>query len=84
MPDYTFPNLNSKVSIKSPKVRIVNVNDHNNGTASIDIELSVANAPQGQAPNFGVTFTGFTYTGDQPMKVDVEAWVENELIKYKS
>ena len=82
MANYKFEYLNSAASINNPKINITNIS-YSDGVASVDISLSVANAPQGQAPSFGVTFEGFTYTGDEPKTEDIEAWVQTELIKHE-
>lgn len=81
MANYKFSNLNSNVSIKNPKIKIGNIS-YNEGVANVDVSLSVSNAPQGQAPNFGVTFTGMSYAGDEPTKAEIDTWVADELKKY--
>jgi hypothetical protein len=82
MANYKFEYLNSAASIKNPKIKITNIS-YGNGLASVDVSLSVANAPQGSAPSFGVTFEGFTYVGAEPKTEDIEAWVQTELIKHE-
>jgi len=70
-----------KIEIKNPQINVVGVNDDFNGTASVDVLLSLGSA-QSKAAKFVVTLDGFTYN-DEWLKDEVEAWVTNELKKYE-
>lgn len=83
MANYIFTNINNGVTITNPSITICDVIDKRNGTAVI-VVLIVEGNP---SPNFELSFkvalnNAFTYEGDQPMKVDVDAWLLVELQNY--
>ena len=83
MANYIFKNINAGLEIKAPSISVnglrTNVNDK---TCEIDILISLVN-PQAKAVKFVVTLSGFSYTGNEPLKDEIEAWVATELIKYE-
>jgi hypothetical protein len=76
MATYKFEQFN--VEITNPTVTVVTVHDAiQEKVCSADVVLSVPDA------NFGVTFTGYTYTTDWNDQ-DIIDWVNNvELPKYE-
>jgi len=83
MATYKFDEVNGGIAITNPVIKICNVDDKRNGTAIIYIEVKEGNPD----PSFTVSFivplsTIFTYTGDQPMKADVDTWLVDEIQTY--
>jgi len=84
MANYRFDDVNGGVAITNPVMNICSVDDKRNGTAIIYVHITEGNP----SPNFNVSFivpllkSVFTYTGDQPMKVDVDAWYDIEILTY--
>ena len=76
MATYKFPQFN--IEIINPTITITTVHDSIQiKECSVDVLLTTSDA------NFGVTFTGFTYTADWNDQ-DIINWVNNvELPKYE-
>ena len=76
MATYKFPQFNTEIT--NPTVTVTTVHDFiQERICNADVVLSVPDA------NFGVTFTGYTYTSDWNDQ-DIIAWVNNvELPKYE-
>lgn len=84
MANYLFSEINNGIAIENPTITICNVIDNRNGTANVWVEIVEGNP----SPNFNLSFkitlgNQFTYTGDQPMKVDVDAWYIIEIQNYE-
>ena len=84
MANYKFDEINGGVAITNPVITICNVDDKRNGTAIIYVLIQEGNP----SPNFNLSFivpllkSTFTYSGDQPMKTDVDAWFDIEIQTY--
>ena len=75
---YQFDQFN--VSIVNPSVEVVGIYDKLD-VCGVDIVLSLGSV-NNKSVSFGVRLDGFTYTGDWTRE-EVDAWVEQELIKYE-
>jgi hypothetical protein len=83
MANYIFDNINGAVEMQNPQITTSKVTDHMDGTATVEVAISLG-APVAEASKFKVTLANFySYPGDQPMKVDVDAWVTTELLNYE-
>ena len=83
MANYRFININNGITINNPVISVCDVIDKRNGTAIIYVKITEGNP----SPNFDVSFKValdniFTYTGDQQMKADVDAWFIIEIQNY--
>lgn len=81
MANYIFQDINAGLEIKAPAVSVSSVYDHYNGTADVNILISLG-SPQADAVTFSVTLSGFTYT-DHWTRQELEDWVTAELKNYE-
>lgn len=79
MATYKFEQF--KIEIKNPTVSVVGIHDHTDGTADIEVVLSLGSV-NNKTMQFGIQFAGFTYV-DTWTNEEVVAWVNNELTKHE-
>lgn len=83
MANYRFEDINNGIALTNPTISIAHIIDNRDGTAVVRISITGGNP----APHFEMSFvvamdTLFTYSGDQPMKADVDAWFAIEILTY--
>lgn len=77
MADYLFYTINNGVTIQNPTITVSDVIDKRNGTALVYAFIVKDNV------SFKVALDSlFTYTGDQPMKADIDTWFAIQIQNY--
>jgi len=81
--NYIFTQINGGIEITNPTITVCDVIDKRNGTAIIVVLIKVGSPNPNIDVEFKVTLDNFfNYVGDQPMKVDVDAWFLIEIENY--
>lgn len=83
MANYIFQNINAGLEIKAPSISVFSwITNPTEKTCTVTILISLG-SPQANAVKFGVELQGFSYTGNEPLKADIEAWVQVKLTEYE-
>jgi hypothetical protein len=83
MAHYKFNEINGGIAIENPTITICDVIDKRNGTAIVYVLIESSDTGSGHDVSFKVPLiTAFTYTGEQPMKSEIDAWFDVEIQNY--
>jgi hypothetical protein len=83
MAKYLFEEINAGVEMQNPQITVSDILDKGDGTAIVWVFISLG-AAGGKAATFKIQLKDpYPYTGDEPIKEEVDAWAVIEIAKYE-